>query len=79
MARMGEQNIEMKDSGHLHSFPSCFSGHAIASHAGVFRGARISSLPTNACSTENNIPFPSLANHIVLSKFWKVDLDRKVI
>ena len=51
----------------------------IASHAGVFRGARISSLPTNACSTEDNIPFPSLANHIVLSKFWKVDLDREVI
>ena len=51
----------------------------IASHAGVFRRARISSLPTNACSTENNIPFPSLANHIVTSKFWKVDLDRSVI
>ena len=30
----------------------------LASHAGIFRGARISSLPTNACSTENNIPFP---------------------
>ena len=28
---------------------------------------------------ENNIPFPCLAKHIVLSKFWKVDLDRKVI
>ena len=27
---------------------------------------------------ENNIPFPSLANHFVLSKFWKVDLDRRV-
>ena len=51
----------------------------IASHAGVFGGARLSSLPTNACSTENNIPFPNLANHIVLSKFWKVDLDRRVI
>ena len=51
----------------------------VASHAGVFSGARISSLPTNACSTENNIPFPSLAKHIVLSKFWKVYLDRKVI
>ena len=51
----------------------------LASHAGVFRGARLSSLPTNACSTEDNIPFPSLANHIVLSKFWKVDLDRRVI
>ena len=30
----------------------------IASHAGVFRRARFSSLTTNACSTENNIPFP---------------------
>ena len=36
------------------------------------------SLPSNACSSENNIPFPSLANHIVLSKFWKVDHDRRV-
>ena len=51
----------------------------LASHAGVFRGARFSSLPTNPCSTEDNFPFPSLANHIVLSKFWKVDLDRRVI
>ena len=51
----------------------------LASHAGVFRGAHFLSLPTNACSTEDNIPFPCLANHIVLSKFWKVDLDRKVI
>ena len=42
---------------------------ALASHAGVFRGARFSSLPTNACSTEDNIPLPSLANRIVLSKF----------
>ena len=50
----------------------------VASHAGVFRGARISSLPTNACSTEDNIPFQRLANHVVLSKFWKVDLDRRV-
>ena len=55
------------------------AGEALASHAGVFRGVRFSSLPTNACSTEDNIPFPSLANHTVLSKFWKVDLDRKVI
>ena len=52
---------------------------SLASYAGVSRGARFSSLPTNACSTEDNIPFPCLANHIVLSKFWKVDLDRKVI
>ena len=51
----------------------------VASYAGVFRGARFSSLPTNACSTEDNIPFSSLANYIVLSKFWKVDLERKVI
>ena len=55
-------------------------GKALASHAGVFggarlsslptkaffRGARLSSLPTNACSTENNIPFPNLAIHTVL-------------
>ena len=33
------------------------SGNILASHAGVFRGARICSLPTNARSTENNIPF----------------------
>ena len=32
----------------------------LASHAGVFRGARISSLPTNTCSKEDNIPFPLL-------------------
>ena len=30
----------------------------LASQAGIFRGARFSSLPTNACSMENNIPFP---------------------
>ena len=34
-----------------------------ASYAGAFRGALLSSLSTNACSTENNIPFPNLANH----------------
>ena len=54
------------------------AGVDLASHASIFRGARISSLPTNACSTEDNIPFPSLANHIVLSLFWKVDLDCRV-
>ena len=53
-------------------------GVLLASHAGVFREARISSLPTKACSTEDNIPFPRLANHVVLSTFWKVDLDRRV-
>ena len=51
----------------------------IASHASIFRGARFSSLPTNACSTQENIPFPSLANHIVLSKFWKVDLVGRMV
>ena len=45
----------------------------------VFRGARLSILPTNACLAKDNIPFPSFANHIVLSKFWKIDLDRRVI
>ena len=59
-------------------FPCC-SVISVASHASIFRGACLSSLPANACSTENNIPLPSLANHIVLSKFWKVDLDRRVI
>ena len=34
------------------------SGLGIASYAGAFRGARISTLPTNACSIENNIPLP---------------------
>ena len=52
---------------------NCGALWVVASHTGVFRGARLSSLPTNACSTEDNIPFPSLANHFVLSKFWKVD------
>ena len=32
---------------------------SVATHAGVFRGTRISSVLTNACSTENNIPFSS--------------------
>ena len=31
------------------------AGTDLASHAGNFRGARISSLPTNACSTEDNM------------------------
>jgi len=35
-------------------------GKLLASYAGDFRGVRISSLPTNACSTQNNIPFPLL-------------------
>ena len=29
-------------------------------------------------STENNIPFRSLAKHIVPSKFWKIDLERRL-
>ena len=32
--------------------------NSVASHAGIFRGARISSLPSNACSNENNITYP---------------------
>ena len=30
----------------------------LASHAGIFREPHFSSLPMNACSTEDNIPFP---------------------
>ena len=61
--------------GCVHTIPDSFG---LASNARVFRGALISSLPTNACSTKNNIPFPNLTNHIVLSNFWKVDLDLRV-
>ena len=32
---------------------------------------------TNACSTEHNIPFPNLPNHIVLSKLWKLEREKK--
>ena len=43
-------------------FPTLLKrGHSmgsIACHASVFRGAHFSSLPTNTCSTEDNIPFP---------------------
>ena len=46
-----------------------YASDHVASHAGVLSGARTSSLPTNACSSKNNIPFPSLGNHIVPSKF----------
>ena len=35
-----------------------YTVNVLASHAGVFRRACISSLPTNVCSTENNIHFP---------------------
>ena len=51
----------------------------IASHAGAFKGALLSSFTTNTCSTENNIPFPNLTNHILLSKLWKLVLDHWVI
>ena len=30
----------------------------LASHTSVLKGARFSSLPTNACSTEDSSPFP---------------------
>ena len=52
---VGEKSAVASDcklmASKLTSFP-------VASHAGVFSGARFSSLPTNACSTEDNIPFP---------------------
>ena len=67
MIKMADNNLVYQTTGWL-----------LASHAEVFRGARISFLLTNTCLTENNIPFPSLANHIVPSKFWKVDLEHKV-
>ena len=66
--------IKMPDNNLIYQI----KGWLLASHAEVFRGARTLSLPTKACLTENNIPFPSLANHIVPLKFWKVDLDPKV-
>ena len=65
--------------GNLSYGDSNENGKKVASLAGIFRGARFSSLPTNACSAEDNMPFPCLTNHIVRSKFWKTDLDRKVI
>ena len=40
------------------SYTGRWGGGGIASQAGVFRGARFSSLPTNARSAGNNIPFP---------------------
>ena len=50
----------------LLSLGMCFipqSGTALASQADVFRGACISSLPTNACLIENNVPFPLFYSH----------------
>ena len=50
------------------------SGLGIASHAAVFRGARLSSLPTNACSTANNTnSFPKLSQshcHFQILESW---------
>ena len=50
----------------------------LAFYAGIYGGAHISSVPTNTCVIKNNIPFPSLANHLVPSKFWKVHGDCRV-
>ena len=53
-----KQLFSRYDSPTAYCFPRSISRWGrLASHAGVFRGARISSLPTTACSTENNIPF----------------------
>ena len=74
------KHVDSRPDSSLTAFANTINAFlALAFHAGVFRGARLSSLTTNACSTEDNIPVPSLANHIVLSKFWKVDLNRRVI
>ena len=40
----------------------------VASHEGVFRGTRISSLPTNACSTENTF-FSYCFSRVVSDQF----------
>ena len=45
-------------STYLTIIPRAWMG--LASQAGVFRGARFSSLPSNTCSIKNNIPFPLL-------------------
>ena len=44
-----------------------------------FQGSRITLLPTNVCLPEFNIPFHRLANHIVPTYGWKVDLDRRTL
>ena len=54
----------------------------VASHANVFKGARFSSLPTKACSTEKSIPFPLFylpGNWLINSfeiKCWRAKLTR---
>ena len=57
------------------------SSDGVASHTGFFLRELIlhPSPQTPHSSTKDNIPFQSLANHIVLSKFWKDVLDRRVI
>ena len=53
----------------------------LACRVGVFRGARILAFPANACSTENNIPFPNLAaglsdNYSICKKYWESSMTR---
>ena len=54
----------------------------VASHANIFKGACFSSLPTNTCSTENNIPFPLFYLHgrwLIISfeiNCWQAKLKR---
>ena len=64
-----------------HALFSITSQTFIASHAGVFRGARISPppLPPPPHQTpkqpRTGVPFPSVPSHTVPSKVWKVELD----
>ena len=53
------------------------SDDVIASLADVFRRARFSSLPTNACPTEDNIPFPCLANPSYFPNSGKLTLTAR--
>ena len=49
----------------------------LGSYAGVFRGARLSSLTTlTPAQPRPTFLSLNLANHIVLSKLWKLGLDR---
>ena len=43
-----------------------------------FQGSSYYVPPHKRLLNQDNIPFPSLANHVVLSKFRKADLDRTV-
>ena len=79
-ARFDLKHVDSRPDSSLTAFANTIKAFlALAFHAGIFRGARLSSLLTNTCSTEDNIPVTSLANRIVLSKFWNFDLDRRVI